>query len=177
LAGLRFTDIAYAEADASTSLSANHLHPGKSAVVKVNGEVVGAFGELHPLAKEKFEFGDAPVIVAEFDLEKLRTMNPSYGIKPVSEFPPMYEDIAVIVDESAAAAAVEALIRQTGGKTVTNVRLFDVYRDEKIGAGKKSLAYSLTYQAEKTLTDADAAAIRNKIVKRLEREVGAKLRS
>jgi phenylalanyl-tRNA synthetase beta chain len=146
-------------------------------VVKVNGEVVGAFGELHPLAKEKFEFGDAAVIVAEFDLEKLRTMNPSYGIQPVSEFPPMYEDIAVIVDESVAAAAVEALIRQTGGKTVTNVRLFDVYRDEKIGAGKKSLAYSLTYQAEKTLTDAEAATIRNKIVKRLEREVGAKLRS
>ncbi len=172
LAGLRFTDIAYAVSEVE-----GHLHPGKSAVVKVNGEVVGAFGELHPLAKEKFEFGDAPVIVAEFDLEKLRTMNPSYGIKPVSEFPPMYEDIAVIVDESVAAAAVEALIRQTGGKTVTNVRLFDVYRDEKIGAGKKSLAYSLTYQAEKTLTDADAAAIRNKIVKRLEREVGAKLRS
>jgi phenylalanyl-tRNA synthetase beta chain len=60
---------------------------------------------------------------------------------------------------------------------VTDVRLFDVYRDEKIGAGKKSLAYSLTYQAEKTLTDADAAAIRNKIVKRLENTVGAKLRS
>ena len=172
LAGLRFTDIAYAVSEVE-----GHLHPGKSAVVKVNGEVVGAFGELHPLAKEKFEFGDAAIIVAEFDLEKLRTMNPSYGIQPVSEFPPMYEDIAVIVEESVAAAAVEALIRQTGGKTVTNVRLFDVYRDEKIGAGKKSLAYSLTYQAEKTLTDADAAAIRNKIVKRLEREVGAKLRS
>ena len=75
------------------------------------------------------------------------------------------------------AEKIEALIRQTGGKTVTNVRLFDVYRDEKIGVGKKSLAYSLTYQAEKTMTDADAAAIRNKIVKRLEHEVGAKLRS
>jgi len=177
LAGLRFRDISYVPADASTSLSANHLHPGKSTEVKIDGEVVGAFGELHPLAKEKFAFGDAPLIVAEFDLEKLRTLNPSYGIQPVSEFPPMYEDIAVIVDESVAAAAVEAFIRQTGGKTVTNVKLFDVYRDEKIGAGKKSLAYSLTYQAEKTLTDAEAAAIRNKIVKRLEREVGAKLRS
>ncbi|MBI5963921.1 MAG: phenylalanine--tRNA ligase subunit beta [Chloroflexi bacterium] len=172
LAGLRFTDIVYAEA-ASTYT----LHPGKSAEIKVNGQVVGVFGELHPLAKEKYAFGDAPVIVAEFDLEKLRGLNPSYGIKPVSEFPPMYEDIAIILDESVAASAVEALIRQTGGKTVTDVRLFDVYRDEKIGAGKKSLAYSLTYQAEKTLTDADAAAIRNKIVKRLENTVGAKLRS
>lgn len=172
LAGLRFTDIVYAEME-----SAYNLHPGKSAEVKVNGQIVGVFGELHPLAKEKYEFGDAPVIVAEFDLEKLRILNPSYGITPVSEFPPIYEDIAIILDESVAASTVEALIRQTGGKTVTNVRLFDVYRDEKIGAGKKSLAYSLTYQAEKTLTDAEAAAIRNKIVKRLENTVGAKLRS
>ncbi len=177
LAGLRFTDATYAPAGASTMLSTTYLHPGKSAVVKVNGEVVGAFGELHPLAKEKFEFGDSPIIVAEFDLEKLRAMTPSYGIQPFSEFPPIYEDIALILDESVPAATVEALIRQTGGKTVTNVKLFDVYRDEKIGAGKKSLAYSLTYRAEKTLTDAEAAAIRNKIVKRLEREVGAKLRS
>jgi phenylalanyl-tRNA synthetase beta chain len=177
LAGLRFIDAAYAPADTSTTLSATYLHPGKSAEVKVKGEVVGVFGELHPLVKEKFEFGDSPVIVAEFDLEKLRALAPTYGIQPFSEFPPIYEDIALILDEAVPAATVEALIRQTGGKTVTDVKLFDVYRDEKIGAGKKSLAYSLTYQAEKTMTDAEAAAIRNKIVKRLEREVGAKLRS
>lgn len=183
LAGLRFTDAVYAPAGTSTTLSptgtmsATYLHPGKSAEVKVKGEVVGAFGELHPLVKEKFQFGDSPVIVAEFDLEKLRALAPTYGIQPFSEFPPIYEDIALILDEAVPAATVEALIRQTGGKTVTDVRLFDVYRDEKIGAGKKSLAYSLTYQAEKTMTDAEAATIRNKIVKRLEREVGAKLRS
>jgi phenylalanyl-tRNA synthetase beta chain len=89
----------------------------------------------------------------------------------------VYEDIAVIVDEPVPAARVEALIRQTGGKTVTEVRLFDVYRGEQIGAGKKSLAYSLTYQSDRTMTDAEAAAIRTKIVKRLEYELGAKLRS
>ncbi|MCA2002667.1 MAG: phenylalanine--tRNA ligase subunit beta [Chloroflexi bacterium] len=171
LAGLRFKDVSYLP-----TAGVEYLHPGKSAEVKIENEVVGFFGELHPLTKEKFEFGEAPVIVAEFDLEKLQKIAPSYDIQPVSEFPPIYEDIAVIVDETVAAAAVETLIRQTGGKTVAEVKLFDVYRDEKIGAGKKSLAYSLTYQAEKTLTDAEAASIRNKIVKRLEREVGAKLR-
>ena len=119
----------------------------------------------------------AIVIVAEFDLDALRNVKPTYGVAPVSEFPPAFEDIAIIVDESVAAERVEGLIRQTGGKTVTRVRLFDVYRDEKIGVGKKSLAYSLTYQSEKTMTDAEAAAIRTKIVKRLEHEVGAKLRS
>jgi phenylalanyl-tRNA synthetase beta chain len=172
LSGLRLSNITYAEID-----SVPYLHPGKAAEVKVNGQVVGVFGELHPLVKESYVLGDAPVLVADFDLEILRRVNPTYGITPVSEFPPVYEDIAIIVNDSVAASAVEALIKQTGGKTVTSVRLFDVYRDEKIGAGKKSLAYSLTYQAEKTLTDAEAAAIRNKIVKRLEHEFSAKLRS
>jgi phenylalanyl-tRNA synthetase beta chain len=161
----------------SASLSVSHLHPGKAAEVKVNGQVVGVFGELHPLVKEGYVLGDTPVLVAEFDLEILRRVNPTYGITPISDFPPVYEDIAIIVNDSVAASTVEALIRQTGGRSVTNVRLFDVYRDGKIGVGKKSLAYSLTYQAEKTLTDAEAAAIRNKIVKRLESELGAKLRS
>ncbi|MCC6260447.1 MAG: phenylalanine--tRNA ligase subunit beta, partial [Anaerolineales bacterium] len=152
-------------------------HPGKCAEIKIGATVIGAFGELHPLVKEKYELGASPVLVAEFDLETVRNINPTYGIAPVSEFPPVYEDIAVIVDESVLAQTVEALIRQTGGRSVSQVKLFDVYRDEKIGAGKKSLAYSLTYQSDKTLTDSDAAAIRNKIVKRLEHEVGAKLRS
>ena len=172
LSGLRYTDVSYAPAD-----SVNYLHPGKAAEVKVNGQVVGVFGELHPSVKEKYAIGDSAVIVGDFDLEKLRALNPTYGIVPVSEFPPVYEDIAVIVDESEPAARVEALIRQTGGKTVRDVRLFDVYRGEQIGAGRKSLAYSLTYQSNKTMTDAEAAAIRNKIVKRLENEIGAKLRS
>ena len=172
LSGLRHTDVSYAPID-----SVDYLHPGKAAQVKVNGQAVGIFGELHPFVREKYEVGNSPVIVAEFDLEKLRALNPAYGVMPVPEYPPVYEDIAVIVDESVPAARVEALIRQTGGKTVTNVRLFDVYRGEQIGTGKKSLAYSLTYQSDKTMTDAEAAAIRNKIVKRLEHEVGAKLRS
>jgi phenylalanyl-tRNA synthetase beta chain len=172
LSGLRHKDVSFAPID-----SVSYLHPGKAAEVKVSGTVVGVFGELHPLIKDKYEVGDAPVVVAEFDLAELRSISPSYGVVPVSEFPPVYEDIAVILDESVPAARVEALIKQTGGKTVTDVRLFDVYRGEQIGAGKKSLAYSLTYQSDKTMTDAEAAAIRNKIVKRLEYEVGARLRS
>jgi phenylalanyl-tRNA synthetase beta chain len=173
LSGLRYINISY-----STTDSIKYLHPGKTAEIKINDQIVGVFGELHPLVKEKYELGDSPVIVAEFDLEVLCALNPTYGIVPVPEFPPVLEDIAVIVDESVAASRLETLIRQTGGKSVTNVRLFDVYRGDQIGAGKKSLAYSLTYQAmDKTMTDAEAAAIRNKIVKRLEQEVGAKLRS
>lgn len=173
LSGLRLTNISY-----TATSSYSHLHPGKAAEVKAGDKVIGAFGEMHPLVKEQYELGDSPVLVAEFDLDVMRAIAPTYGIKTIPETPPIYEDIALIVDDSVKAETVEALIRQTGGRSVTNVRLFDLYRDEKIGEGKKSLAYALTYQAEdKTLTDADAAAIRNKIVKRLEKEVGAKLRS
>ena len=101
-----------------------------------------------------------------------------FDSRPVPEFPPMLEDIAVIVDEALPADRVETLIRQTGGKTLADVRLFDIFRGEQIGEGKKSMAYGLTYQAfDRTLTDKDAAQIRNKIIRRLEQELGAKLRS
>ena len=135
------------------------------------------FGELHPLVKEKYEFEEAPILVVEFDLATIRAVETEYEVEPVPAVPPVLEDIALILDESIPAAQVEALIRQTGGKVLTDVKLFDVYRGEQIGAGKRSLAYSLTYQADKTLTDKEAAAIRNKIVRRLENELGAKLRS
>ncbi|HEY5901395.1 MAG TPA: phenylalanine--tRNA ligase subunit beta [Anaerolineales bacterium] len=173
LSGLRCRDVVYAPVD-----SVPYLHPGKAAEVKAGGRSVGIFGELHPLVREKYELGEAPVLAAEFDLQALRGVEPQYGITPVPEYPPVYEDIAVIVDENVPAAKVEGLIRQTGGRSLAEVRLFDLYRSEQIGAGKKSLAYSLTYQAaDRTLTDAEAAAIRGRIVKRLEQEVGAKLRS
>ena len=172
LAGFRLTNVTYTPTD-----TVLYLHPGKAAEVSVDGQVIGVFGELHPLVKDKYEFEDPPVLVAEFDLGTMRELESEYELMPVPAVPPVLEDIALILDDSIPAAQVEALIRQTGGAVLTDVKLFDVYRGEQIGAGKKSLAYSLTYQAEKTLTDKEAAAIRNKIVRRLEQEVGAKLRS
>ena len=191
LAGLQLTDVSYAppssthrpersEAQSKDegAVEGQVYHPGKWAEIKVGDAVVGQFGEIHPLVKERYELGASPVLAAEFDLQALMSAQGGFALTPVAGFPPVYEDIAVIVDESVAAARVEGLIRQTGGRSVSAVRLFDVYRGEQIGAGKKSLAYSLTYQApDKTLTDAEAAQIRNRIVKRLAQEVGAKLRS
>jgi phenylalanyl-tRNA synthetase beta chain len=173
LASLRLKNVTY-----TPTTDQPAYHPGKCAQISLDGQVLGVFGELHPLVKEQYELGDAPVVAAEFDLAALRSATQTYEIEPVWSYPPVLEDIAVIVDEAIPAAQVEGLIRQTGGKTVTAVRLFDVYRGAQIGEGKKSLAYSLTYQApDRTLNDKEAAAIRNKIVKRLEHEVGAKLRS
>jgi phenylalanyl-tRNA synthetase beta chain len=154
------------------------FHPGKCAAVLLGNVSLGVFGELHPSVQANYDFV-SPVMCGDFDLEAMLSALPlGFDIRPVSEFPPMLEDIAVIVDESLPADRVESLIRQTGGKMLAEVNLFDVYRGEQIGTGKKSLAYSLTYQSfDKTLTDGEAAQIRNRIVKRLEQEFGAKLRS
>ena len=154
------------------------FHPGKCASIQVGGKQIGVMGELHPAVHAQHDFSDAPVLAAILYLDAVQEAAPvRHEISPVSPYPPVLEDIALIVDEDIPASQLEAMIVQTGGKTVTDVRLFDLYRGEQIGAGKKSLAYSLTYQApDRTLTDKEVAKVRNKIVKRLEREFGAKLR-
>jgi phenylalanyl-tRNA synthetase beta chain len=119
------------------------------------------------------------VLAAELYLDIIFPAIPQrFEVSPVPAFPPVLEDLAVVVDESIPAEQVDRLIRQAGGRTVTSLRLFDVYRGDQVGPGKKSLAYSLTYQnPERTLTDAEVAGIRQRIVRRLEQEYGARLRS
>jgi phenylalanyl-tRNA synthetase beta chain len=155
------------------------LHPGKCADILLDGEAVGCFGELHPLVKEQYEFVDSAILVAEIDLEKLIKAIPTlYESLPVPVFPAILEDLAIVVDEDVPAAKVVEVIQKAGGKLLSDVRLFDIFRGPQIGEGKKSLAYSLSYQAfDKTLTDKDAGKLRAKIIRLLEIELGAKLRS
>jgi phenylalanyl-tRNA synthetase beta chain len=154
------------------------FHPGKCAGINIAGKQVGVMGELHPAVHARYDLSDAPVLGAMLYLDVLQPLVPlNHEVAPVSPYPPVLEDIALVLEESVPAAAVEAMILQTGGGTVTEATLFDIYRGEQIGAGKKSLAYSLTYQApDRTLTDEEVAKVRDKIVKRLEREYNARLR-
>lgn len=155
------------------------FHPGKCAEVVAGEQVLGVFGELHPQVKTNYELAN-PVLAADLDLDTILELASLhfFPVKAVSEFPPILEDLAVVVDEDLPADKVEALIKQTGGKLVVRVELFDIFRGAQIVEGKKSLAYGLTYQAEdRTLTDKDATQIRQKIIKRLEQVLGAKLRA
>lgn len=156
-----------------------YFHPGKAAEIRIDDTPVGVIGELHPSLQKNYDLTGNAVAVMDLSLETLRSMaNVNYPIRPISTFPMIFEDIAVIVDEALPTAEVIALIRQSGGKILKKVELFDIFRSEAIGSDKKSLAFSLAYQSdEKTLTDKDATAIRNKIVRRLEQVFGAKLRS
>jgi phenylalanyl-tRNA synthetase beta chain len=154
------------------------LHPGRAARLLVGGAEVGVLGELHPLVRQAFDLPEQPATVMELDLDALLVSWGAAGaMETLSTQPPVYEDLALIVDEATPAAQVAGLIRQSGGKLLAGVRLFDVYRGGQIPAGRKSLAYALTYQAlDRTLTDEDTKKLRAKIVGRLERELGATLR-
>jgi phenylalanyl-tRNA synthetase beta chain len=140
---------------------------------------LGTAGQVHPLVAKQFDMPDGiPVLAAELGLDALMTAVPArFKAEPVPQYPAVYQDIALIVDETVPAAEVLRLILQTGGRLLTQARLFDVYRGEQLPAGKKSLAYALAFQSlERTLTDKEASKLRSKIVRRLEREIGAQLR-
>ncbi len=155
------------------------FHPGRCARLMAGDREIGVFGELHPQVRQNYDLPASPLLAAELDLDALLSLIPErYESRPVPAYPPVLEDLALVVDESLPAERVAEVIRQAGGKILADVRLFDLYRGEKIGAGKKSLAYSLTYQAaNKTLTDKDVAGIRTRILRRLEQELDATLRS
>lgn len=155
------------------------LHPGKSAEVRIGGQAVGVMGELHPLVKANYELGDAPVYVAELDLAKLlASARILFNVEPVPSYPPVLEDLAVVVDEAVSAAEVEDVIRQGGGEYLKKLDLFDIFRGKQVGEGRKSLAFSLTYMApDRTLTDKEVLKLRNKIVHLLSEKLNAELRS
>jgi phenylalanyl-tRNA synthetase beta chain len=173
LAGLGLQQVAFAPVEHPT------LHPGRAAMLSVAGVEVGVLGEVHPEVKDAYGLGERRVCLAEFNLEKLlATAGQPVQVTPVSMYPAVYEDLALVVDEDVPAVQIRDLIVQAGGAMLRGVELFDVYRGEQIGSGKKSLAYALTYQADDRTLDAKGASkIRNKIVRYLEREVGASLRA
>lgn len=170
---LELKDIAWERGEHSA------LHSGRTARLRVAGQDVGLLGELHPLVRTAFDLPNQPVAVMELDLDALLAgWGAAEPMADISTQPAIYEDLAVVVDEAVPAAQVAGLIRQAGGKLLVDLRLFDVYRGGQIPAGKKSLAYSLTFQAlDRTLTDEETRKARAKIVGRLERELGAILRT
>lgn len=172
--GLHLTSARY-EAAAHPS-----YHPGRVANLLVDDQAIGLLGELHPLVAAAYELpAEQPALVADLDLDALLAHVPdSHHVASLPRFPAVQQDLALVLDESIPAERVRALIEEAGQPLLSQVRLFDVYRGEQIGAGKKSLAYNLTFQAEdRTLTDKAVAKQQDRIVRRLEQELGAKMRA
>jgi phenylalanyl-tRNA synthetase beta chain len=152
------------------------LFPGKRAGITVDGERIGAVGELHPKVAQAFELsGDACLI--ELDLETLLSrLAPVRQYEPIPRFPGVTRDIALVVDEQVSYGRVEAIIRSF--PLVTKVTLFDLYRGEQIPEGKKSFAMRIVYRSLKhTLTDEEVDRTQERILGKLNQELGATLRS
>ncbi len=154
--------------------------PGRTAAVVAGDQRIGVLGEIHPRVREAWGFATtAPVLLADIDLAALQTIaeGRAMTVSDVPRFPAIHEDLAVIVDEALPAETVERAIRAAGGSLLEDARLFDVFHGEQIGAGKKSLAYALTYRADdRTLTDKEAEKVRNKIIRSLEGQIGGVVR-
>jgi phenylalanyl-tRNA synthetase beta chain len=155
------------------------FYPGRVAAIETQATQVGLFGELHPKVREQWGFdANTPVLLADIDLVALRqAAGGARTIQDVPRFPPTVEDLALVVNEDVPAADVELALRRAGGALLRGVSLFDVYRGEQVGAGKKSLAYSLTYQADdRTLSDKDVEKLRAKLIRAVEGQLGATVR-
>jgi phenylalanyl-tRNA synthetase beta chain len=144
------------------------LHPGKSART-----AAGVVGELHPAVL------DGVWGAFELDLAKLlEASREEVRYQDVVSFPVVRQDLAFTVPEDVAAADVVAAAREAAGEDLREMRPFDVYRGEQVGEGRKSVAFAVSFQStERTLTDEDAAALRQRIVDRLRDRFGAELRA
>ena len=150
--------------------------PGRTAAITVDGSRIGLVGEVHPRVAASFDI-DADVAMFELDLDALLPhVQPVVHYQPVPPFPAVEQDLAITVPLDVPAARVLKLIH--GFSLVRSASIFDVYSGPPIPAGRKSLAFSISFQAaDHTLTEEEATRQRERIVARLRQELGAEVRA
>ena len=152
------------------------LHPGRASSVIAGGGRISFLGELHPLVGAAWDLHR--VAVWAVDLGRVAALAPPVvAYAPFAPFPPVREDLAVVVADTVAAAEVVGAIESAGGSELAAVEIFDVYRGAQVGEGRVSLALHLEFRAaDRTLTDEEVAAIRERIVGALA-EIGGTIRA
>ena len=158
-------------------------HPGRCAIIKVGADVIATIGEVHPEVLMNYDINKR-CYLAELNITKVvkySKQNKKY--QEVPKFPAIERDIAIIVDEEVEVGSIEqAIIKKSkrvlkGKRGLEEIRLFDIYRDEKLGKGKKSIAYSLIFRDKtKSLSDEEVNPVMEEIAKELEERFGANLR-
>ena len=153
------------------------LHPGRQAEIIYEDTVVGYFGEVHPLVQEAYGIAER-TYVANIDLSVIcKKANFTVKYEGIAKFPSVVRDISLVMDKSLTAGEIEKIIRSESGAILESLELFDIYEGERIGADKKSMAYSITFRnKEKTLEESEISAVMDKILKGLQ-TIGAVLRS
>ena len=154
------------------------LHPGKSAEIIFQNQVIGRFGELHPNQIANYDLGKNSVVVLEMNLDSLLTAKVGVTkMNPISRFPSVSRDLALVVNKDVMARDLIKTIKVTGRGLVSEAQVFDVYEGENLGANKKSIAISVTYSSdERTLSDKEITEMENRIKFELTKQFGAELR-
>ena len=151
------------------------LHPGQTARLSLDGTDLGWMGALHPGLLKALDLPQGALLF-ELRLEPLlQGKIPAFA--PISRFPALRRDLAVVVDEKVSAAALLAGAREAAGSLLQEARIFDIYRGSGIDSGRKSVALSLILQdSSRTLTDEDADGAMQRVADRLRRDLGATIR-
>ena len=152
-------------------------HPGRAAYLFVNGQQAGVFGEIHPAIADNYGLEDR-VYVAELDVDTLIAVGTgTIQVKALPKFPASTRDMAVVVPEKVAAADLEKAIREAGSELLDDVKIFDVFQGGQIITGHKSIAFALTFQADRTLTVEEVNVEYDKILAVLTEKFGAAARA
>ena len=171
-AGLRLKKASYTACSTNPS-----YHPGRCAVLSIDGEEVGVMGQVHPLVAKNYGI-DTDVYCAEINFTKLFACRlPDATYTPLPKYPAVSRDLALVCSEEITVAQAEDVITAAAGKLLRSVKLFDIYRGVGVPEGKKSMAFSLELRADdRTLTDTDSEAVTAKVLQALQEKLGAILR-
>lgn len=165
---LRVPDLAFAPAPEP------FLHPGRSAQVSLGGDPIGWLGELHPLVAQTWELPGAACFEIDLDRFIAHASRPDY--LDLIGYPPLRQDIAIVLPEQVPAAQVLDTVRGAAGKLLSDARVFDVYSGPQVGEGRRSLALALAFRApDRTLSDEEVTPVRKRIVAALG-DLGGELR-
>ena len=152
------------------------LHPGRQALIKYDGVVLGYLGEVHPEVCDNYSIG-TKVYVAVLDMPEVvpfATFDRKY--EGIAKYPAVTRDISMVVPHAVLVGQIEHMIEQRAGKILEGYHLFDIYEGEQIKAGFKSVAYSISFRAkDRTLEESDVSGAMKKILNGLE-SLGIELR-
>ena len=148
------------------------LHPGQSAIISVNNDMVGIIGKIHPQVEKE------DVYILEIDLDRLLSKRVGkMKYKEISKFPNIKKDLSIVVDAKLPAQEIGMKIKKLAGSALESYEVFAVYTGIGIEEGKKSISFSLTFgKSDRTLTDDEINEVMNKIIAGLEKDLKAELR-
>lgn len=172
-----FDSIGVTENIRYSSAKKDGLHPGRTAAIFLGETAIGFVGQIHPSLQRELDLNET--FIFQLDLETvLAHAEKEVFYEEIPKYPSISRDIALVVNEATGAQEVKDVINASGGKLLKSVHLFDLYQGDKMEAGRKSLAFSLTYfDPSKTLTDEEVSKVHNEVLSSLQEKLGVTLRA